>query len=173
LHKSDVGGVKLGLADESGVYSAYDELAAALGDRMTGAIVQPMVNDGVEMMIDATLDPAFGHVIGLGAGGTLVELLDDIAFRLQPLTDADPDAMLAELRCAKLLHGFRGSKPSDVTALRETLLRVSALLEICPEIREIDINPLKVRQSGVSAIDTRIRVEALPNAASSARRIAY
>jgi acetyl coenzyme A synthetase (ADP forming)-like protein len=173
LHKSDVGGVKLGLSDECSVYSAYNDLAAALGDRMTGAIVQPMVNGGVEMMIGATLDPAFGHVIGLGAGGTLVELLGDIAFRLQPLTDTDPDAMLTELRCTKLLHGFRGSKPSDVVALRQTILRVSALLEICPEIREIDINPLKVRESGISAIDTRIRVEALPNGAPSKRRIAY
>ncbi|MEO8033193.1 MAG: GNAT family N-acetyltransferase, partial [Acidobacteriota bacterium] len=159
LHKSDVGGVKLSLRDEFTVLAAYQDLAAMLGERMTGAVVQAMVTDGVEMMIGATDDPAFGHVIGVGAGGTLVELLHDISFRLYPLTDADPEAMLGELECTKLLKGFRGSKPVDVAALRGALLRVSELLEICPEIRELDINPLKVRESGASALDARIRIE--------------
>jgi acetyl coenzyme A synthetase (ADP forming)-like protein len=173
LHKSDAGGVKLSLQNEWSVGRAYEELADAMGDRMTSVIVQQMVPDGVEMMVGATLDPAFGHVIAAGAGGTLVELLGDVAFRLLPLRDTDPETMLAELRCTKLLHGFRGSKPVDVGALRDAMLRLSALVEICPEIQEIDINPLKVRESGVSAVDARIRVAAPSATAAPERRVAY
>ncbi|HXH37993.1 MAG TPA: GNAT family N-acetyltransferase [Thermoanaerobaculia bacterium] len=172
LHKSEVGGVKLGLGDESKVYAAYEEMASSLGDRMTGALVQAMSPDGVEMMIGATVDPAFGPVIAAGAGGTLVELLNDVAFRLHPLTDADPEAMLSGLRCMKLLHGFRGSKPADMAALRGAILRVSALLEICPEIRELDLNPIKVRESGAVVVDARIRVEK-PALTKPSLRIAY
>jgi len=172
LHKSDAGGVKLSLGDDSAVFEAYGELSSGLGDRMTGAVVQAMVAGGVEMMIGVTRDPAFGHVIGIGAGGTLVELLDDVAFRIPPLTDADPDEMLSQLRCTRMLHGFRGSKPVDIPAFRDAILRISALLEICPEISELDINPLKVRESGVSAVDARIRVER-PLALPPSRRVRY
>lgn len=172
LHKSDVAGVTLNLGDECSVYDAYARLASSLGDRMTGAVVQAMAGGGVEMMVGVTHDSVFGKVVALGAGGTLVELLNDVAFRLHPLTSADPEAMLHELRCEKLLHGFRGSKPADVAGLSDILLRVSALLEICPEIRELDINPLVVRDRDVMAVDARIRVEAA-SAPSPSRRVAY
>jgi len=154
------------------VYTAYQQLSAALGERMTGGVVQAMVTDGVEMMLGATYDAAFGHIIAIGAGGTLVELLDDVAFRLHPLTDADPEAMLAELRSTKLLRGFRGSRPLDIAALRSAILRVSALIEICPEIRELDLNPVKVRESGALVVDARIRVEQ-PVTGPPSLRIAY
>jgi len=172
LHKSDAGGVKLALRDKSEVWSAYAQLESSLGDRMTGVIVQAMASDGVEMMIGATNDPAFGHVIAAGAGGTLVELLDDVAFRLHPLTDADADAMLSGLRSMKLLRGFRGAAPHDVAALRTAILRVSALLDLCPEIRELDLNPIKVRQSGCVVVDARIRVERI-EASTPSLRVAY
>jgi acetyl coenzyme A synthetase (ADP forming)-like protein len=172
LHKSELGGVKLALGDESAVDAAYQELAITLGQAMTGAIVQPMVAGGVEMMVGVTFHPTFGHVLACGAGGTLVELLSDVAFRIQPLTDEDADELIAGLRCARLLRGFRGAPPSDTAALREVILRVSALLDICPEIRELDLNPLMVLDRGVSAVDARIRVEAgVPSTPS--RRIAY
>jgi acetyl coenzyme A synthetase (ADP forming)-like protein len=172
LHKSDVGGVKLNLPHEYAVVSAYEEMAASLGDAMTGVLVQPMIGGGVEMMLGATWQPSFGHVIAAGAGGTLVELLADVAFRIHPLTDRDAREMLDAVRCSKLLTGYRGSKPADAEALHDAILRLSALLDICPEIREIDLNPLKVMEHGVSAVDARIRVE--PNvAAVSSRRIAY
>ncbi|PYQ31759.1 MAG: GNAT family N-acetyltransferase [Acidobacteria bacterium] len=172
LHKSDVHGVRLNLRDEYSVVVAYEELAHALGKQMTGAIVQPMIAGGVEMMIGATWQPSFGHVIACGAGGTLVELLGDVAFRVHPLTDTDADDLIAQTRCSRLLHGFRGASPSDVAALKETILRLSALLEICPEIREVDINPLKVLEHGVSAIDVRIRVEPVA-AVTPSRRVSY
>jgi len=172
LHKGDVDGVKLGLRDPLAVRNAFDELSARLRDAMTGAVVQPMVAGGVEMMLGVTFHPSFGHVIACGAGGALVELLSDVTFRMQPLTDVDADEMVAGLRSAALLRGFRGAPPADAAALRKTILRVSALLDICPEIRELDLNPLKVLASGVSAVDVRIRIEAAANLVPS-RRIAY
>ena len=171
-HKSDAGGVKLALRDKSAVWTAYHELEATLGNRMTGVIVQAMATDGVEMMIGATDDPAFGHLLAAGAGGTLVELLDDVAFRLHPLTDADGEAMLDGLRSMKLLRGFRGAKPCDIPALRSAILRLSALLDICPEIRELDLNPIKIRESGAVVVDARIRVERAAQMPPSLR-IAY
>jgi acetyl coenzyme A synthetase (ADP forming)-like protein len=172
LHKSDVGGVRLGLTHEYAVVAAYESLAASLGDAMTGVLIQPMVAGGVEMMLGATWQPSFGHVIAAGAGGTLVELLADVAFRIHPLTDRDAHEMLDAVRCTKLLKGYRGHAPVDAPALHDAVLRLSALLEICPEIREIDLNPLKVLEHGVSAVDARIRVEPIVTVAAS-RRISY
>ena len=171
LHKSDVGGVKLDLPHEYAVVTAYEALATSLGDAMTGVLIQPMVAGGVEMMLGATWQPSFGHVIAAGAGGTLVELLGDVAFRIHPLTDRDAHEMLDALRCTKLLSGYRGGAPADAEAVRDAILRLSALLDVCPEIREIDLNPLKVLQRGLSAVDARIRVE--PVTPTASRRIAY
>ncbi|HET8798939.1 MAG TPA: GNAT family N-acetyltransferase [Thermoanaerobaculia bacterium] len=172
LHKSDVGGVRLNLTHEYAVVAAYQELAEALGEAMTGAVIQPMVAGGVEMMLGATEQASFGHVIACGVGGTLVELLGDVAFRVHPLTDRDAREMLEQLRCRKLLCGYRGQRPADAGALRDAILRLSALLDVCPEIREIDLNPLKVLERGVSAVDARIRV-APAAAGAPSRRIAY
>ena len=172
LHKSDVGGVRLGLMHGDEVVRAYEELAASLGEAMTGAVIQAMIPGGVEMMVGVTFQPSFGHVLACGAGGTLVELLGDIAFRVHPLTDRDAQEMVAALQSAKLLKGVRGAKPADAEALQATILRLSALLDIAPEIREIDLNPLKVLHRGVSAVDARIRVEPLV-ADKPSRRVTY
>lgn len=172
LHKSDVGGVRLSLQHEYAVAAAYDDLAATLGPRMTGAILQPMVTGGVEMMLGATFQPTFGHVIACGAGGVLVELLADVAFRIHPLNDVDATDLISEVGASRLLKGYRGSGPSDTAALHDAILRLSALLDVCPEIREIDLNPLKVLDRGVCAIDARIRVESAGVVIPS-RRVAY
>lgn len=171
LHKSDVGGVKLNLAHEYAVGAAYDAMAGALGGAMTGVVIQPMISSGVEMMLGATDQPSFGHVVACGAGGTLVELLGDIAFRITPLTDRDAREMTGALRCSRLLSGYRGEARADTEALHDAILRLSALLQLCPEIREVDLNPLKVMTAGVSALDARIRVE--PVVMTASRRIAY
>jgi acyl-CoA synthetase (NDP forming) len=172
LHKTEAGGVKLGLQDEREVREAFTEMSNRLGDAMTGAIVQQMVGGGVEVMVGAVADPMFGHLVVYGAGGTFVEMLSDVAFRIHPLTDADVDDMLHEVKWSKLLGGFRGSPPCDVGALKEVLARVSALLTVCPEIRELDINPVKVLPRGAAAVDARVRVETVAPAAPT-RRIAY
>ena len=171
LHKTEAGGVKLNLAHEYDVVAAFESLASSFGDAMTGALIQPMVSGGVEMMLGATWQPSFGHVIAAGAGGTLVELLGDVAFRIPPLTDRDAREMIDALRCSKLLCGYRGAAPVDAQALQDAILRLSTLLDVCPEIREIDLNPLKVLAHGVMAVDARIRVE--PVTPTSSRRIAY
>jgi acetyltransferase len=107
-----------------------------------------------------------------GAGGVLVDLLADSAFRLHPLTTEDAAAMLGELASTRLLRGYRGSPPADEAALRETLLRVSALVDICPEIQELDLNPVTVLTENVCVVDVRARVErAAPR--PSSRRVLY
>ncbi len=107
-----------------------------------------------------------------GSGGTLVELLSDVAFRLHPLTDLDVAEMLDEVRGTALLRGYRGSIRRDEEALRNLLFALSALVEVCPEIREIDLNPVKVLERGIRVVDARIRVEKSPTLPPS-RRIAY
>jgi acyl-CoA synthetase (NDP forming) len=92
-------------------------------------------------------------------GGTLAELLSDAAFRLHPLRDRDAVEMVAALRGAPLLRGYRGAPAADRAALHDCLLRVSALLEICPEIQEMDINPLRVLPRGAKALDARVRID--------------
>ena len=172
LHKTEAGGVHLGLGDELAVFRAYREMQQRLGDAMTGAVVQQMVGGGVEVMIGATLDPTFGHVVLFGAGGTMVELLNDVAFRIHPLTTLDAADMTEEVRCSKLLRGFRGAPPSDVDAIRGALLRISTALTLCPEIRELDINPLKAMARGAVAVDARVKVEKIVPEPPS-RRVAY
>jgi acetyltransferase len=131
-----------------------------------------MVSPGVELMVGASADDSFGHLIAVGAGGTLVELLADVAFRIHPLTDSDTDEMLQQVRISKLLGGVRGAAPADVDAVKETLARVSALVGVCPEVRELDINPLIALPSGVIAVDARVRVEPLIPGPPS-RRVSY
>ena len=130
-----------------------------------------MVPGGVEVIVGVARDPTFGPLIVYGSGGTLVELLADVAFRLHPLTDADAAAMLDEVRGTALLRGYRGAPEGDEAALRDLLLRVSALVEACPEIREMDLNPVKVLTGG-SGSWTRACGWSDAGAAPS-RRIAY
>jgi acetyl coenzyme A synthetase (ADP forming)-like protein len=172
LHKSDVGGVRLGLTDEAAVVEAAREMQTRLGPALTGFVVQAMAPEGVEMIVGAVHDPAFGHVLSCGTGGVFVELTKDMAFRLHPLTDRDPGEMIDELRGAKLLRGFRGAPVADEGALRDVLLRLSALLDACPEIQELDINPLRVLTNGAVAVDVRVRIDR-SEASPGFRRVLY
>lgn len=172
LHKSDVGGVRLGLTTEAEVRAAAIVMHARLGDKLTGFLVQQMAPRGVEMIAGVLNDPSFGPVLSCGAGGVLVEIAADMAFRLHPLTGRDAREMIGELRVARLLRGFRGAAPADERALIDVLLRLSSLIDACPEIQELDINPLRVLTSGAVAVDARVRIE--PNAPShQARRVLY
>ena len=117
-----------------------------------------MSADGVEMFIGGIQDSMFGPVIFCGSGGVLVELVGDAVCRLCPVSDRDVEEMLGGLRAARQLRGFRGRPPADEAALRDALLRVSALLTAFPEIQEMDINPFTVMTAGASALDLRIRV---------------
>ena len=156
LHKTEAHAIYAGLTDEAAVRHAFRALSRLPG--VVQILVQPMVTPGVEMLVGVTRDPTFGHVVVLGSGGTLVELLRDTSCRLAPLTDRSARQMLDELRGAALLRGYRGSAPADEAALVDVVLRVSALLTACPEIVELDLNPVIVTPSGATAVDARVRV---------------
>jgi acetyl coenzyme A synthetase (ADP forming)-like protein len=163
LHKTDVGGIALGLMTQDEVGRAFQEMtsrleAAGLRDAMHGVIIQPMVKGAQEVIVGVSQDPVFGPLIMLGLGGTQVELLKDVAFSLHPLTDVDTGQMLNQLKGLPLLQGWRGSSPKDIDALKEVLLRFSAMIEDFPEIEEMEINPLMVldRGQGCLAVDARV-----------------
>ena len=158
LHKTEHKAIRLNLGDKAAVRAAACELIRSLGDRIDGLLVQRMVNEGAEMMVGAINDATFGHVIVCGSGGVLVDLLADSACRLHPVTDLDAEEMVHGLKGVRLLRGFRGAAAVDEAAFEETILRISALVGICPEIQELDLNPLKVLAGGVSALDVRVRV---------------
>jgi acetate---CoA ligase (ADP-forming) len=160
LHKTEHDAIRLNLRTPGEVRDGAAELTTALGDKVEGLMVQRMVTGGAEMMIGAINDPAFGHVIVCGSGGVLIELLADSQCRLYPVTGHDAIDMVKGLRGVRLLRGFRGRAPADINAFREAILRISALIGLCPEIEELDVNPLMVLTEGASALDVRVRVSA-------------
>ena len=158
LHKTERKAVRLNLSSRAEVRIAAAELAQALGDDLEGLLVQRMVTGGAEMMVGAINDRTFGHVVVCGSGGVLIDLLADSSCRLYPVTDQDASEMVSSLKGVRLLRGFRGSTPADEDAFRDAILRISALVGLCPEIQELDVNPLVVLAEGVSALDVRVRV---------------
>jgi acyl-CoA synthetase (NDP forming) len=163
VHKSDAGGVRLGLSGADEIKDAaeamVDRVARATGHSPTGFVVQRMAGPGVEMLVGVVNDRQFGPTVACGAGGTVVELLKDVAVRLAPLTRADASSMLRELRSFPLLDGYRGAPRLAVDALEDVLLRISALAEDHPQISELDCNPVIVTETGVVVVDARVRVE--------------
>lgn len=172
LHKSDAGGVKLSLGSAEGVRWAYAELSEAFGERLTAVIVQPMAAGGTEMMVGGLNDPAFGPVVMAGSGGVLVELMADTAFAMCPVSDAGAEALLEPVRGMARLRGFRGAPVLDEKAFRALIVSVSQLLHACPEIHEMDLNPVIVMASGAVALDARVKLGA-PARPAAGRRIRY
>ena len=165
LHTSDVGGVRLAVATPAAAATAYRDIETALiargrGEVMDGALVQSMAPDGVECLVGVVTDPVFGPLVAFGLGGVVSEVIGDVAFRVHPLTDVDAEELIASVKASRLLHGYGGRLPADVRALHDVLLRVSRLVEDVPEIDEIAINPIMVRDEGqgAEAIDVRIRL---------------
>ena len=162
LHKTDAGGVSLGLKGPAAVERAAREMAAGFGkaghpvDRFQ---LQPMVPAGVEMIVGVVQDEHFGPVLACGAGGTATELLRDVAVRITPISRGDAGRMVRSLKTYPILDGYRGAPKADVGALEDVLLRVSALVEAHPQVAEMDLNPLIVLTSGALAVDARIRLE--------------
>ncbi|MFO7741225.1 MAG: acetate--CoA ligase family protein [Anaerolineae bacterium] len=158
VHKSDVGGVALGLRDATGVRESFQAVVGQ-GER---AFVQKMAPGGLEIIVGAQRDPQFGPLVMFGLGGVYVEVLEDLAFRLAPLNQADARDMVMETAAGKLLAGVRGSDaragqpPRDIEAVVDTIRRVGQLIVDRAEILEIDLNPLIVGQQGAAAVDVRI-----------------
>jgi acyl-CoA synthetase (NDP forming) len=162
VHKSELGGVRLDLRDAAALRNAYRELAAVSQDPTAGVLVQPMLGHSTEIIVGIVRDPQFGPLVMLGAGGVLVDLLDDRAFRLAPLAAAEADIMIGELQLARLLDGYRGAPIVSRSALCDVLVRIAALAADLPEIAELDVNPLVGTGDGVIAVDVRIRVDQPP-----------
>lgn len=172
VHKTERKAVTLNIRDGDGVRAACADFKTRLGPEMSGVLVQRMVTSGAEMIVGALQDPLFGPLIVCGTGGVMVDVLADTAFRLHPLTASDAAEMIDELRGARLLRGYRGAPPADEGALRDVLLRVSALVGIAPEIQELDLNPVIVLPTGACVADARVRLGSVP-AGNRGRRIEY
>jgi acyl-CoA synthetase (NDP forming) len=163
LHKSDVGGVVLGIDNADRLKEAARAMARrvrAHDRQLEGLLVQPMAPRGVEMFVGATRDPAFGAVVVFGTGGVQLELWNDVVCRIAPLSRAEARFMVDSIRGRKLLDGFRGAPAGDREALVEAILAVSRLMDALPRVAELDINPLLALEPGrgVVALDARIRV---------------
>ncbi len=167
IHKSDAGGVRLGLEGSEAVRAAAAEIEAAVtaaGHSLEGLLVQSMAPAGVELIVGVVNDRSFGPVVACGAGGTTAELMRDVAVRITPVTDLDASEMLRSLQMFPLLDGYRGMPRSDIAAVEDALLRVGAMVEAHPEIVELDCNPLIAGPDGAVIVDARVRVEAAPPA---------
>lgn len=158
VHKTDLGVVRLGLADPAEVAEAYQAIATALSRPAAQVLVQPMASGTVELVTGIVHDQLFGSLVMAGLGGIHTELLGDRAFRLVPMTDLDAGRMWRSLRGAPLLTGYRGSAPVDTAALEDLLLRLGRLAEDLPEVAELDLNPVLAGPEGVVAVDAKLRL---------------
>ena len=166
IHKSDAGGVKVGVSSEQAVTEAFDTIINNAkkynkNAEIKGVLVQEMVKGGKELIIGSKQEPGFGQVIMLGMGGIYVEVLKDVTFRLAPVTNIEADDMIDSIRTKKLLEGVRGEKPADKKKLSELIQRLSSLLIDFPEIKELDMNPVLVMEEGIGCkvLDVRIGLD--------------
>ena len=164
VHKSDAGGVKLGLRTAREVGKAYEGILQAVRQnypraRIHGVSVQKMARPGVEVIIGMSQDAQFGPVLMFGLGGILVEVLKDVSFRLVPLVRRDAAEMVREIKGYPLLEGYRGQGGVDVSYLEELLLKVSDFAEQNPEVKELDLNPIFAYSDGAVAVDARVILE--------------
>jgi len=168
IHKSDSGGVKLGVDSAAKVGEAYTEILTAIKKhypkaKIHGISVQKMAKPGVEVIIGMTKDAQFGPVLMFGLGGILVEVLKDVAFRIVPLNKRDAHEMIKEIKGYPVLEGYRGHDPADISFLEDLLLKVSDFVDKNPEIKELDLNPIFAYKNKAIAVDARIILE--PSAA--------
>jgi acetyl coenzyme A synthetase (ADP forming)-like protein len=165
IHKTELGAVRLNLRSVDELRAAFEDIVAraeqAVGkSALDGVLIQPMITGGVETLLGITHDPLFGPLVAFGIGGTNVEAVNDVRFRVAPLADRDAEELLREIRGHALLTGYRGRTPADVQALKDALLRMSCLAEQIPEIDELDLNPVIALAPGAGCrvIDARIKV---------------
>ncbi len=161
LHKSDVGGVKVGISNPDEVAKAFTEIESAVKSanpkaRFYGVYLQKMLRGGVETIVGGTRDPQFGPVVVFGLGGIFVEILKDVSFRVVPLSEDDAIEMMNEIKAAAILNGVRGSKPVDKVALARIIVSVGALMAENKEISSLDLNPVMATPDGAVAVDSRI-----------------
>ena len=160
-HKSDVGGVKVGLGSKKDVEAAFAAIMKSVKKkqpkaRIEGVAVQKMAPEGTQVIVGMSKDPQFGPVMMFGLGGVLVEVLKDVSFRIVPLEPRDAKQMIREIKGYPVLEGVRGQDAADVEALESLILQVSAFAEANPQVEEIDLNPVFAYPDGAIAVDARI-----------------
>jgi acetyl-CoA synthetase (ADP-forming) len=164
VHKSDSGGVKLGIANATQASRAYSEIMSSIKQRYPSAIihgltVQKMAPPGIQVIVGMNKDPQFGPVLMFGLGGILVELLKDVSFRIVPVTKRDAAEMIREIKGYPLLEGYRGQEPANIDALQDIIVKVSQFVERTPEIKELDLNPIFAYRDKAVSVDARIVLE--------------
>jgi acyl-CoA synthetase (NDP forming) len=164
IHKSDSGGVKLGLANATQVGKAYSEIVASVTKAfpkalIEGVSVQRMAPPGVEVIVGMSKDAQFGPVLMFGLGGILVEVLKDVSFRIVPVSERDAGEMIREIKGYPVLEGYRGQKPASITALEKLIVKVSQFVEKNPQIKELDLNPVFAYHDKAVAVDARVILE--------------
>ncbi|MFC2002190.1 acetate--CoA ligase family protein [Chloroflexota bacterium] len=164
MHKSDAGGVKMGMKTPKQVGKAYDQILTAINQkhppaRVQGVSVQGMARPGVEVIIGMSKDAQFGPALMFGLGGIWVEVLEDVSFRIAPLTRRDAKEMIKEIKGYPLLAGYRGQEPVNVSKLEDLLLKVSDFVEANPMVKEIDLNPIIVDSNDAIVVDARVVLE--------------
>jgi acyl-CoA synthetase (NDP forming) len=163
-HKTDAGGVKVGLKNAAEVRKAYKDIMSSVKDKfpkakIEGVSVQAMARPGVEVIIGMFKDPQFGPVIMFGLGGIFVEVLKDVAFRLIPIEERDAEQMIKEIKGYALLNGYRGQEPAHIPSLVDILVKLSAFIDKTPQIKEMDINPVFAYKDSALVVDARIVLE--------------
>jgi acyl-CoA synthetase (NDP forming) len=160
VHKTESGGVKLGIDSEEEVMNAYREIMRSVKEKVPDAEIEGISIDemvkGTELIIGTTVDPQFGHMIMFGIGGIFVEIYEDVSFRLVPINSGDAMEMLHEIKGKPLLDGARGRPKVDEKQLVDILMKVSDLVHKHPDIQEMDLNPLMATEHGIVAVDARM-----------------
>jgi len=164
VHKTDSGGVKLGLENASEVKKAYDDILKSVKKKYPRALihgisVQKMARPGTEVIIGTSKDPQFGPVIMFGLGGIFVEVLKDVSFRVIPVNRKDAQEMIQEIKGFPLLRGYRGKEPANIPSLIGMILKVSKFMNENPQIREMELNPIFAYKDKALAVDARIILE--------------
>ncbi len=164
LHKSDVGGVVLGLKDSKGVREAFQQILSNVKKHypkanVVGVLVQEMAPSATEVIVGAIKDAQFGPALMFGLGGIFVEVLKDVTFRIAPVSEDEAREMITEVRAYPLLKGYRNTPPADVGAIVKIILNTSRLVTEHLEIKELDLNPIMVYEKGAKTVDARIILE--------------
>ncbi len=157
VHKSDVGAVKLNIGDEDDAKSAFDELMKIESQAKKSISVQEMAKEPVaEIIVGSLQDAQFGPTVMFGIGGVLVEVMEDVSFRIAPINDFDADEMVHEIKGFKILDGYRGKPPADLDSIKHVLKEISELVYEHQEISEMDLNPVFAYEDGLKIVDARI-----------------
>jgi len=166
VHKSDVGGVLVGVSSPEEAAEAYRRIIEDVKRRVPGAevvgvLVQEMAPPGaVEVVVGAIRDPVFGPAVMFGLGGVFVEIFQDVSFRVAPFTRSDAEEMIAEVKAYRLLKGYRGKPPRDLEALKDVVMAAQRIMLDNPEVAEMDLNPVMSYPEGALAVDARVILSA-------------